>query len=74
MRDEVPKANYNFHIVSKHVELKYLLCFYCNTVYLQDHCIYRIARKFGWKNISVASYSAGEQEACGLSQWESFNR
>ena len=30
-------------MVSKHVELKYPQCFYSNTVYLQDHCIYCIA-------------------------------
>ena len=30
-------------MVSKHVELKYSQCFYSNTVYLQDHCIYCIA-------------------------------
>ena len=29
-------------MVSKHVELKYPQCFYSNTVYLQDHCIYCI--------------------------------
>ena len=29
-------------IVSRHVELKYPQCFYSNTVYLQDYCIYTV--------------------------------
>ena len=29
-------------IVSRHVELKYPQCFYINTVYLQDYCLYTV--------------------------------
>ena len=29
-------------IVSRHVELKYPQCFYSNTVYLQDYCLYTV--------------------------------